>query len=337
MNSEALSELETLSPDETERLKHLEAIVARGLSKVTETAVALMEIRDSRLYRATHRTWSAYVRDKWQMGYARAHQLMASVAILNDLADCEVQPRTVRSIHPLAAANPADRAEIWNLSVEQSGGNVPSAETVQAVRDGLGARVDHSGRKTDTYVPKSVEVPGPVDISPEDWIAAGQQLVRAQRESEFELGAWFELGEQKFGAADKLLDEVAWTGPSKHELHRRAAVARQFPESDRPLELPFRLVEKAVVSGNASLVVSGASEEKIRKTLESEGSAKRAVAIQAGVGQELEQSELTEDLSRYWPRIYGGILNHYGTQHEAKIIAFIEEALHDRKFALRGQ
>lgn len=55
------------------------------------------------------------------------------------------------------------------------------------------------------------------------------------------------------------------------------------------------------------------------------------------VGVEIEQSELTEELSRYWPRIYGGILNHFGTQHEARILAFIKEAVHDREFVLRGQ
>jgi hypothetical protein len=56
---------------EVEHLKRLETIVQRGLDTDLEVGDALAEINDTRLYRASHPTFAAYLRDRW--GISRTH------------------------------------------------------------------------------------------------------------------------------------------------------------------------------------------------------------------------------------------------------------------------
>ncbi len=67
-----------LSDGETGRLAELEAVVERGLQTFVEVGEALGEIRDQRLYRATHRTFEEYCRDRWGFVASRARQLIAA-------------------------------------------------------------------------------------------------------------------------------------------------------------------------------------------------------------------------------------------------------------------
>jgi hypothetical protein len=64
------------SSAEVEHLSKLEAIVRRGLDTDLEVGSALAEIRDTWLYRASHETFEAYLRDRWQMSGPRGHQLI---------------------------------------------------------------------------------------------------------------------------------------------------------------------------------------------------------------------------------------------------------------------
>jgi hypothetical protein len=61
---------------EVEHLNRLEAIVRRGLHADLEVGDALAEINDTWLYRATHDTFEAYLRDRWGISLSRAEQLI---------------------------------------------------------------------------------------------------------------------------------------------------------------------------------------------------------------------------------------------------------------------
>ena len=56
---------EDLTPAEIDNLDQLEAIVRPGLDAYTEVGDALGEIRDRHLYRDSHPTFEAYVRERW--------------------------------------------------------------------------------------------------------------------------------------------------------------------------------------------------------------------------------------------------------------------------------
>ena len=65
-----------ISSEESQRLIELKQIVERGLATFIEVGEALMEIRDSRLYRVEHKTFEDYCREKWKMSDRRARQLI---------------------------------------------------------------------------------------------------------------------------------------------------------------------------------------------------------------------------------------------------------------------
>jgi hypothetical protein len=64
------------SSAEVEHLNMLEAIVRRGLDADLEVGNALAEINDTWLYRATHETFEAYVRDRWGISRTLAEELI---------------------------------------------------------------------------------------------------------------------------------------------------------------------------------------------------------------------------------------------------------------------
>ena len=66
---------------EVERLNKLEAIVQRGLDTDLELGNALAEISDASLYRATHQTFEAYLRDRWDIRRSPDDQLSHAAGI----------------------------------------------------------------------------------------------------------------------------------------------------------------------------------------------------------------------------------------------------------------
>ena len=72
----ASAELSPLTTWESGRLAHLEGVIEAGLQTFYDVGGALMEIREGRLYRQTHRSFEAYTKERWGMGKSRAHQLI---------------------------------------------------------------------------------------------------------------------------------------------------------------------------------------------------------------------------------------------------------------------
>jgi hypothetical protein len=89
------------SSAEGEHLNKLEAIVRRGLDADLEVGNALAEIRDTWLYRATHQTFEAYLRDRWQMSGARGHELIQA-------AEAAIAP-SAGAVEPASATRPDAR------------------------------------------------------------------------------------------------------------------------------------------------------------------------------------------------------------------------------------
>ena len=71
----------TLTSAEVAHLNKLEAIVQRGLDTDLELGNALAEISDASLYRATHQTFEAYLRDRWEIRRSPDDQLSQAAQI----------------------------------------------------------------------------------------------------------------------------------------------------------------------------------------------------------------------------------------------------------------
>ncbi|UHD45351.1 hypothetical protein LUX29_20540 [Aureimonas altamirensis] len=88
------------------RLRHCEAVIHKGLSTFQEVGEALIEIRDSKLYRESHETFEVYCRDRWDLHRRRAYQLIdhakAMEVIVEAAGECEpavhISERDTRAI-----------------------------------------------------------------------------------------------------------------------------------------------------------------------------------------------------------------------------------------------
>ena len=80
-----------LSTAEVDRLNRLEAIVQRALDGDVEVGNAFAEINDAWLYRGSHQTFEAYLRDRWGICRSRGYQLIEAAGIA-DPPSSDVDP-----------------------------------------------------------------------------------------------------------------------------------------------------------------------------------------------------------------------------------------------------
>jgi hypothetical protein len=106
-----------LSPTEAEQLHQYEDTIRQGLHVFYEVGIALTAIRDRKLYRATHKSFEAYVIAKWEFGRTQAYRLIDAAAIINSLKETGVQPEALptsdRQTRALAPLPPEKQAEVW--------------------------------------------------------------------------------------------------------------------------------------------------------------------------------------------------------------------------------
>ncbi|WP_116654850.1 hypothetical protein [Pelagibacterium sediminicola] len=74
-----------LSKTEVGRLAVCEGIISRGVTVFIEVGKALTEIRDGKLYRATHKTFEAYCKERWEIGRSRAYELIDQAKVTSAL------------------------------------------------------------------------------------------------------------------------------------------------------------------------------------------------------------------------------------------------------------
>ena len=126
--------LEIAPLDDTEkvRLQELEAIVAQGLQTFYEVGQALIEIRDRKLYRETHKTFEAYCKEKWSLTRPRAYQFISASEVVQNLSTMvDKFPTSERQVRPLTKLPPAQQLEIWQKAVEESPNGTPTAKIVE--------------------------------------------------------------------------------------------------------------------------------------------------------------------------------------------------------------
>lgn len=128
----------------TTRLVELEQTIERGLTTFVEVGLALLEIRDSRLYRQTHGTFEEYCRERWgwKRGYAdhqiRAAQIATIVAI---------PPKNEAQARELARLDdPNEIRDVWHEVRAEHGDDVTAKDIRQAVdeRRAPKIRIEHA-------------------------------------------------------------------------------------------------------------------------------------------------------------------------------------------------
>ncbi len=125
-----------LTAAETGRLVALEQTVERGLQTFVEVGQALAEIRDRKLYRASHATFERYCRERWGFTRQRARQFIDAAAVTTVVVKAGLPAPTneaqARELVPLRE-RPAELETAWRdtLIVANAAGRSPWAELVR--------------------------------------------------------------------------------------------------------------------------------------------------------------------------------------------------------------
>jgi hypothetical protein len=124
----------TLTSAEVAHLNKLEAIVQRGLDTDLDLGNALAEISDASLYRATHQTFEAYLRDRWEIRRSTDDQLNQTAETADPPSTDLEPPVPGTEPEPGAVAPACARGRAWLANVWQharhafSGDSVPAAD-----------------------------------------------------------------------------------------------------------------------------------------------------------------------------------------------------------------
>lgn len=141
-----------LDANERKRLKECEDIIRSGLVQFVEVGTALMEIRDSRLYRGTHGTFEEYVNAVLSLTRPHAYRLMDGAQVIRDLSpigDISILPTNEAQARELARLKtPEERIAAWRKVIDVAGKKPITAKLVHetltprahAPRDGRKAR-----------------------------------------------------------------------------------------------------------------------------------------------------------------------------------------------------
>jgi len=125
--------VEELTEDEERERHRLELKVERAFY---EAGAALRELRERRLYRATHPgDFVGYCRDRFGKTKQAVNYLIAAVGVYENLTTtncCRVLPTNEYQCRELGNLLPEEQPEVWQQIIEDNGGKVPSGRIVKS-------------------------------------------------------------------------------------------------------------------------------------------------------------------------------------------------------------
>jgi hypothetical protein len=143
-----LAKYGSLTQADTERLKELESVIARGRKTFIEVGYALAEIRDRRLYRQTHPTFEAYCAEQWGWTRQRSYQLMNAATVVKLLpAGMSTRVDNEATARELAKLEPKEREKVLQ-AIEQRGERVTPAAIRAVVKEERPAKSEPASNDT---------------------------------------------------------------------------------------------------------------------------------------------------------------------------------------------
>jgi len=130
-----------MTTTDRDELRRCEGVISTRLKAFLEVGRSLMTIRDKRLYRETHATFSEYCKSRWELSRSRAYQFIDSVVIHDEITEqCDGLEPPARESHVrvLVGCPREQRAAIWSDVVAANDGD-PKRVTVKDLRKACGA------------------------------------------------------------------------------------------------------------------------------------------------------------------------------------------------------
>lgn len=215
----------------TERLCELETVIERGLHTFVEVGAALLEIRDSRLYRENYGTFEEYCRERWGIERRRAYQLMDAAEVAENVKNFSHQSLRESHVAPLVGLPPDQQVEVWREAIETApNGRVTAAhvqETVQRITRPENIHVSDDSYEWYTpieYIEAARVVMGGIDLDPAS-CAEANEIIQAdayytQRDNGLDC-EWF--GRVWLNPPYNMPNVENFTGMA-HDLYRRGFI-----------------------------------------------------------------------------------------------------------------
>lgn len=148
-----------LSITETERFLILEIAIEQGLQTFVEVGNALLEIRDSRLYRAHFGTFEDYCRGRWGIERRHAYRLIDAARVVNNVSHgTQILPTGERQARPLSHLTPQLQREVWPIIVETApNGHITAGHVESVVKDFNYKRDSRHSVASDIYTPQGMD------------------------------------------------------------------------------------------------------------------------------------------------------------------------------------
>jgi len=124
-----------LNQREIRQREQCEAVLERGLATCFEVGLALLTIKESRLYRETHSSFALYCKDRWNIGPSYAWRVMGSAERLKLLPDDAKFPRPANEfqMRPFLKLAPEKFPGAWRQAVKAAKEGKITTSVVQAV------------------------------------------------------------------------------------------------------------------------------------------------------------------------------------------------------------
>ena len=183
-----------LTVSEAERLDACEQVIERGLATFVDVGTALLEVRDSRLYRVAYPTFEAYCAERWNMVASRARQLISAANTVGNLlavTNGNSLPANERTARELSGLAPDEQRAVWAEAVATAPGGKVTAAHVRAV-----ARISEALSAAPDPVREVVERYGVADA---DTISELTRLHKQKAETFAEVAAsgWIQPGDEE--------------------------------------------------------------------------------------------------------------------------------------------
>lgn len=159
---EKTTKVEPMLSSEVKTLHDCESKIATFSTSFVGAGTALAVLRDGRLYRATHDTFDAYCRERWEFSPQRAGQLIKAAEVAKELAEHDSTmalppPGNEGQVRPLTRlAKLEERLAVWQLASERAGANGMTAELVEKAIEELNlkAKSASSGTQPERVIDK---------------------------------------------------------------------------------------------------------------------------------------------------------------------------------------